>query len=110
MLCETMGMEYDFEDTKVKEDNDFIEGVLQDINDYMDYLGMQVELGPKISVINYLNELLGNIEKRGFVLFGENRKKKMKFGDGSSESWRIVVLCLMKNNNSNIINFPTDAK
>jgi hypothetical protein len=107
ILCSAIGMEYDFEDTKDKEENDFIAGIFQDLNDHLDFLSMEAEVGPKVGTVNELNYIIGIIEENGFILFGENRTRKMKFTDNSAGNWNIAVLYLMKNSNPNVIRLGT---
>lgn len=110
ILCSAMAMEYDFEDTRDLEENVFIAGISQELNDFLDFLSMESEMGPKVATVNQLNNILNSIEEKGFVLFGEQRKRKMKFGDNLYDNWDVAVLYLMKNSNPNIINIQRSPK
>lgn len=105
-----MAMEYDFEATKDPEENEFIADTSQDLNDYLDFLRMETEMGPKVRTVNQRNKILNTSEEKGFVLFGESRIRKMNFDDNSYENRGVAVLYLMKNSNPNIVNIRRSPK
>lgn len=103
LLANCMALEFDFEDTSDINENNFISGIAQDLNDYMDFFSFEIELGAKLRQLNPLNELIHLIKQNGFILFGYLRKEKIAIGDNRTDTWDIVTFSLLKEGNSKII-------
>ena len=50
-----------------------------------------------------LNEMLKEIENKGYYLFGERKVENMKFKDGKTEKWPIATIVIKKKENPEII-------
>jgi 5-methylcytosine-specific restriction endonuclease McrA len=110
LLDECMALETDYEDTRDNEEVEFIASTMQTFIDYNDFLSMQSEPGPKISTIIELNSLLHDVEEKGFAIFGERKKKRIKFGNGSSDIWNVSLIYLMKVDNPNVIDLSKNSQ
>ncbi len=103
LIDDAMAFETDHEDINDEDEINFIARILETLTDYSDSISFQPEIGYKISLIVELNKILKEIEDRSFALFGEKKKRKMKFSDNSTDIWEVSSLYLMKTGNKNIV-------
>jgi hypothetical protein len=96
------GNRTDFEEVETEEEAEFIGGIIQSITDYGDISGM-VEAYDRVKMGFELNEMLKEIENKGYYLFGERKIENMKFKDGKIEKWPIATIVIKKKENPEII-------
>ena len=101
------GYRTDYDEVDNENDADFIGGVLQDLVDYGDLSGM-VETCDKVKMGFQLNDLLKNLEEKGYYLFGERNIERVKFGKGESDNRSIATLIIKKKDSPEIV--KTDSK
>ena len=70
--------------------------------DYGDISGM-VEAYDRVQMAFQLNELLKEIEDKGYYLFGEKRVEDMKFKKGETDNWPIATIVIKKKNSPEIV-------
>lgn len=70
--------------------------------DYGELSGM-VEPYDKVKMSMQLKELLEELDKKGYYLFGERTVEKMKFENGESDNWSIATLIIKKKDSEDII-------
>lgn len=102
IVANSYGYRTDYDEVENEEDADFIGGVLQQFIDYGDLSGM-VEAYDKVKMEFQLNELLKDLEERGYYLFGEKGIEHLKFGKSDSAMWSIATLIIKKKESSEII-------
>jgi hypothetical protein len=95
------GYRTDYDEVDSEEDAKFIGSVLQDLTDYGDLSGM-VEAFDKVQMGFDLKKLLGNLDERGYYLFGEKGVERMKFTNGETENWSIATLIIKRKDSSEI--------
>ena len=49
-----------------------------------------------------LNELLKDLEQKGYFLFGERNIEKIKFGNGDIDNWSIATIVIKKKDSEEI--------
>ncbi len=101
-MADSYGYRTDYDEVENEADTDFIGGVLQDLVDYGDLIGM-VETYDRVKMAFQLNGLLKNLEQKGYYLFGEKGIERVKFGNGESDTWSIATLVIKKKDSSDII-------
>ena len=57
-----------------------------------------------------LNQLIKDLDKKGYFLFGEKGIERIKFGNGESDSWSIATLIIRKKDSSEIIKVNLNNK
>jgi len=95
VISDCYGRRSDFEDVETEEEAEYIGGVLQSISDYGELSGM-VEIYDRVKMSLALTEILEDLEKRGYYLFGERNIEKINFGKGNINNWGIATLIIRK--------------
>lgn len=95
IISDSEGYRTDYDEVDNENDADFIGRVLQDIVDYGDLSGA-VETYDKVKIGFQLNDLLKNIEEKGYYLFGERNIEQMKFNNVVNESWSVATIVIKK--------------
>ncbi|RUT79993.1 HNH endonuclease [Ancylomarina longa] len=109
IVSDSYGYRTDYDEVENEEDAKYIGGVLQDLTDYGDLSGM-VEVYDKVQMGLQLNELLKDLEQKGYYLFGEKNIEKMKFKNGETDNWSIATLVIKKKDNEEVIKINLDKK
>ncbi|MBN4048346.1 hypothetical protein JYU17_00070 [Flavobacteriaceae bacterium AH-315-O20] len=107
IVSDSYGYRTDYDEVENEEDAKYIGGVLQDLTDYGDLSGM-VEVYDKVQMGLQLNELLKDLEQKGYYLFGEKSVEKMKFKNGDTDNWSIATLVIKKMDNGEVIKVNLD--
>lgn len=107
IVSDSYGYRTDYDEVENEEDAKYIGGVLQDLTDYGDLSGM-VEVYDKVQMGLQLNELLKDLEQKGYYLFGEKNIEKMKFKNGDTDNWSIATLVIKKKDNEEVIKVNLD--
>ncbi len=94
---------YNFEDTADKNEIEFIASTMQELADYVDYFGNECLPLHKLKSISNLNDLLIEIVRNNFILFGERTNKKWVFGDKSTTNLMTAVIHLLRKDNKQIV-------
>jgi hypothetical protein len=102
IISDSYGYRTDYDEVVNEEDAQYIGGVLQELTDYGDISGM-VEVYDKVQIGLQLNELLKDLEQKGYFLFGEKNIEKIKFGNGDIDNWAIATIVIKKKDNEEII-------
>jgi len=102
IVSDSYGYRTDYDEVENEEDAKYIGGVLQDLTDYGDLSGM-VEVYDKVQMGLQLNELLKDLEQKGYYLFGEKNIEKMKFKNRETDNWSIATLVIKKKDNEEVI-------
>lgn len=109
IISETHGFRTDYDEVASIEDAEYIARVFQELTDYGDLSGM-FEAYDKVKTGFYLNELLKDLDEKGYFLFGEKSSEKIVFKDGESEKWNIATIVIKKKDNSEIIKVDLKEK
>ena len=96
------GYRTDYDEIENEEDAKFIGGVLQSIIDCGDISGM-VEIYDQVQMGIQLNDLLKELDEKGYFLFGERNIEKIKFGDGSINNWSVATIIVKQKSSEDII-------
>ncbi|MBO0320747.1 HNH endonuclease [Muricauda sp. CAU 1633] len=104
ILHESYGYRTDYEQVETEEEAKFIGGIVQSFVDYGDISGM-VEAYDRVQMGYQLNQLLKEIEDKGYYLFGERRVEDVKFKKGETDNWPIATIVIKKKNSPEIMNF-----
>ncbi len=102
IVSDSHGYRTDYDEIENEQDAEYIGGVFQSLVDYGDISGM-VETYDKVKIGFQLNQLLKDLEEKGYFLFGERTREKMIFGIGESDHWNIATLVIKRKDNSEII-------
>lgn len=97
-----VGYRTDYEQVETEEEAQFIGGIVQSFVDYGDISGM-VEAYDRVQMGFQLNELLKEIEEKGYYLFGEKRVEDMKFQKGETDYWPIATIVIKKKDSPEIL-------
>lgn len=109
IVGDSHGYRTDYDEVENEEDAEYIGGVLQDLVDYGDLFGI-VETYDKVKMGFQLNQLIKDLDKKGYFLFGEKGIERIKFGNGESDSWSIATLIIRKKDSSEIIKVNLNNK
>lgn len=104
ILHHSYGYRTDYEQVETEEEAKFIGGIVQSFVDYGDISGM-VEAYDRVQMGFHLNELLKEIEDKGYFLFGEKRVENMKYKKGETDNWPIATIVIKKKDSPEIIKF-----
>ena len=96
------GYRTDYEQVETEEEAEFIGGIVQSLIDYGDISGM-VEAYDRVKMGFQLNEMLKDIENKGYYLFGEKKVEDMKFKKGEIDNWPIATIVIRKKENPEIL-------
>tara|TARA_R110002124_G_scaffold156333_1_gene323502 strand:+ start:608 stop:1327 length:720 start_codon:yes stop_codon:yes gene_type:complete len=96
------GYRTDYEQVETEEEAEFIGGIIQSLIDYGDISGM-VEAYDRVKMGFQLNEILKDIENKGYYLFGEKKVEDMKFKKGEVDNWPIATIVIRKKDNAEIM-------
>lgn len=102
IISDSHGYNTEYDEIETEEDTEYIGGVFQELIDCGDISGM-VEFSDKVKLGLHLNELLTNLDKKGYCLFGESGIERVTFGNGESDNWSIATLIIKKKDNPEII-------
>lgn len=102
ILHNSYGYQTDYEQVETEEEAKFIAGIIQSFVNYGDISGM-VEAYDRVQMVFQLNELLKEIEDKGYYLFGEKRIEEMKFKKGETDNWPIATIVIKKKNSPQIV-------
>ena len=62
-----------------------------------------VEVADKVQMSFQLNELLKDLEQKGYFFFSEKNIEKIRFGNGNIDNWEIATIVIKKKDNEEII-------
>lgn len=102
IISDSHGYRTDYDEIENEDDAEYIGGVFQSLVDYGDISGM-VETYDKVKMGFQLNQLLKDLENKGYFLFGERTREKMVYGNGETDNWNIATLVVKRKDNSEII-------
>jgi|SRR5665647_71093 len=102
IVSDSHGYRTDYDEVENEEDAEYIGGVLQSLVDYGEISGM-VEAYDKVKMGFQLNQLVKDLEEKGYFLFGEKNKEKIVYGNGESDKWNVATLVIRRKDNSEII-------
>lgn len=99
------GYSFDNEDVKTKEEADVIAAFFENMEDYGDVMSMDTfEKSRQIHLGLQFNEELNALDKLGFWVFGERRKRRITYeGTTKTDIWEVAVLHVVRNSSPNII-------
>lgn len=102
IVSDSLGYRTDYDESDSEEETDYIAGVIQSLIDYGELCSM-VEPFDKVKMAFQLNELLNELETKGYILYGERKIENVKFGSDSN-NWPIATLVLKRNSETTNIN------
>ncbi|MGV8094706.1 MAG: HNH endonuclease [Mangrovibacterium sp.] len=102
IISDAHGYRTDYDEADSEEDIEYIAGVFQELVDYGDLSGM-VETYDRVKIGFQLNQLLKELEEKGFYLFGEKGIERVKFANGETDTWSIASIVIKKKDSSEII-------
>lgn len=107
IVADSHGYRTDYDEPENEEEAQFIGSIFQTLTDYGD-ISYVFEAYDKIQVGHELNDLLKDIDEKGYFLFGEDNIEKIRYKDGGTDSWRIATLVLKRKDNEEIIEVDLD--
>ena len=97
------GCKVDYDEQESAEENEYIGSILQSLADYVDLLGMvAIEPAQRIQISNDLNNLLIEMEERGYFLFADKTKENTEYSIDPKDQWDVATI-LIKQKDSNEI-------
>jgi len=102
ILINCYAFESNYDDLKSIEEAEYIASVFQLLFEYSENSEFY-EISDKVKIGHELNELLKELETKGFFLFGEKVNKVLKFKDGSTDTWPVVAIVIKKKDSDEII-------
>jgi hypothetical protein len=102
IISDSHGYRTDYDEVVNQEDAQYVGGVLQELTDYGDISSM-VEVADKVQMSFQLNELLKDLEQKGYFFFSEKNIEKIRFGNGNIDNWEIATIVIKKKDNEEII-------
>ena len=100
--------EFDYDELENEEELEKISYFFQQLQDWGDILD-EIEIGQAIKTQFYFNDEIKELEKMGFLVFGERRSKKINIGK-EIDTWPIATIYVIKETNKNIINIPVSSE
>lgn len=100
-ILSATGCRTDHEEVETEEDAEFIGGIAQDFLDYLDIIS-DAEPYEKVKISLSLNNLLKNLETKGFYLFGEKKLENWKFGN-HKDQLEVATLVIRKIDSKDVI-------
>jgi hypothetical protein len=105
ILSGVHGYRADYDEVSSKEESDYIGGVLQTLTDYGDLTGMGIEQFDKVQIGLQLNNLLKELESKGFFLFAEKNVENIQYENTKLENWSVATLLIKRKDNEEILNY-----
>src|SRR5690606_26099320 len=102
IVANSHGYRTDYDEVENEEDAEYIGSIFQSLVDYGDIYGM-VETYDRVKMGFQLNQLLKEIEEKGYFLFGEKNREKISFKTGDDDQWNIATIVIKRKDNSEII-------
>jgi len=102
IISDSHGYRIDYDEVENEKDAEYIGGIFQELTAYGDISGM-VEVYDKVQIGMQLNELLKDLDKKGYFLFGEKKIEKFKFDNGDIDNWSIATIVIKKKDSEEII-------
>ena len=105
IIREVAAYQFDHDEFNSQQETDFVSDFLQNIQEWGELSGFgDFEIGRQVQLAFDLNKDLGELEKRGFYLFGERKKSKMTNANKEDLGvWDIAVLVVLRQDNPQII-------
>ncbi|WP_291593369.1 HNH endonuclease signature motif containing protein [Bacteroides sp.] len=107
IITDSHGYRTDYDEPINEEEVQYIGNIFQTLTDYGD-ISYVFEPYDRIQVGHELNDLLKDIEEKGYFLFGEENIEKRKFKDGEVLSWKVATLVLKRKDSEEIIKLDLD--
>lgn len=107
IITDSHGYRTDYDEPINEEEVQYIGNIFQTLTDYGD-ISYVFEPCDRVQVGHELNDLLKDIEEKGFFLFGEENIEKRKFEDGEAFSWKVATLVLKRKDSEEIIKLDLD--
>ncbi|CAM4406206.1 HNH endonuclease [Zobellia nedashkovskayae] len=89
------GYRTDYDQMETEADAQYIGGVIQELIDYGDISGM-VEAYDRVQMAFQLNDLLKDLESKGYYIFGEQALEYIGFKEGDKAKWTVATLVIRK--------------
>lgn len=102
IISECLASNIDYDEAESEEEANYIASVFQQFSDFCD-LSDTVDPYDKVKMGFELNELLKELDIKGYFLFGERTLEKVKFSNGETDKWSIATLILRKKENKDVI-------
>lgn len=100
-ILSATGCRTDYDEIETEDEAEFIGGLAQDFLDYLDIISLS-EPYEKVKITLSLNNMLKDLESKGYFLFGEKKLESWKFGD-NNEKLEIATLVIKKIESADII-------
>lgn len=98
------GVKYDYDEIESKDDAEYIGSTIQNIID-LGEIDEFAEAYDKVKLGFGLNEILKELDEKGYYLFGHRLTEKVEFRNEVFENWIIAYLIIKKKDNPDIITF-----
>lgn len=102
IISETYGYMTDYDEAHNQEEAEYIGSIFQNLIDYGDVSGF-IEPFQKVTIGYELQELLQELDVKGYSLFGERARRKITFGKNDSDVWPVATLILKRKDSLEIL-------
>jgi hypothetical protein len=96
------GSRFDYDSLDNEEEAEYVGSMLQNMFDYGE-IGDSADTYDKVKMGYQLNEILKDLDEKGYYVFGERYIERIKFNDGKLDNWPIATLIIKKKDSSEII-------
>lgn len=105
VVSNAMAYAFDHDELHSPEEVELVGGFLQTVQDWGDFSG-ELEAGGRVQVAYDLTQVLKEMEKAGFFVFGGREVQLLEGGAQSSPSnWPVAILRVLRKENKEVIRF-----
>lgn len=100
-ILSALGCRTDYDEITSEEEAEFVGGIAQTFVDYLDIIS-DAEPYERVKISLSLNRLLGELEEKGYFLFGEKKLEHWR-SDGTKDQLEVATLVIKKIDSEDII-------
>lgn len=104
IINDVYGYNTDYDEVKNEDEVNFVGYFFQTLIDYGDISSM-VEVSDKIRIGFELQELIDELDEKGYYIFGERALEPIQVNQPKGEKWMVATIILKKKGSSEILKF-----
>jgi hypothetical protein len=109
IISNSLALMTDYDEVDNLDDANFIGSIFQNLMDYADICG-DAEPFERVQMGYQLNEILKDLEIKGYYLFAERSNEIVEFGKNKSDNWEVAIIVIKKSDNKEIIKINLNEK